>query len=68
MQKDLLNKKAWFNNQAMGSERIELPTYSNRKSVKKKSASSFLGLSDKMFRRSEATEVVECREILNAKI
>ena len=27
MQKDLLNKKAWFNNQAMGSERIELPTF-----------------------------------------
>ena len=27
MQKAKLNKKAWYNNQAMGSERIELPTF-----------------------------------------
>ena len=58
MKKNRLNKKAWYNNQAtMGSERIELPTYSNRKSVKKKSASSFLGLSDKQLGRSGATDV-----------
>ena len=41
MEKNKLNKKAWFNNQAMGSERIELPTCSNRKSVKKNCEQQF---------------------------
>ena len=53
MEKNRLNKKAWYSNQAnMGSERIELPTYSNRKSVKKNCESNFLGLSYYSFRRS----------------
>ena len=58
MEKNRLNKKAWYSNQAnRGSERIELPTYSNRKSVKKNCESNFLGFSDKKLRRSGATEV-----------
>ena len=48
----------------MGSERIELPTPYNRKSVKKNCASNFLGLSD-IWVGANGSErrLTECREL-----